>query len=182
MGNRYQAFDPDSKVIGASVQGYVGCIRAEEIDRYIRRYNLTDINPGAWYSLQMLLDLLTDIHEEHQGEAMFDFVSIGMKALEMTPFPPEVEALSFEQIIMAGEQVYASTHQGNAGYVRPNIRSEKHIVQQTQTPYPDDLMYGAVYGMAKRFLPKGTRFTIKYDETTPRRDRGGEVTTFDMTW
>src|SRR5690349_3269837 len=145
MTNRYQAFDPNSTVIGASVQGYVGCIRADEIEKYLMKYNLVQIDPMGWYPLQTLLDLLSDLHEDHQGEAMFDFVSIGMKALEMTPFPPEVEALPFEHIIMAGDNVYKATHQGDAGYVQPQIMGDRHVVQRTRTPYPDDLMYGALY-------------------------------------
>ncbi|MEP7284317.1 MAG: hypothetical protein ABI947_00955, partial [Chloroflexota bacterium] len=51
-----------------------------------------------------------------------------------------------------------------------------------QHVYPDDLTYGVAYGLAKRWLPQGTRFKVYYDEAVPSLDRGGSVTTIHIEW
>ena len=62
---------------------------------------------------------------------------------------------------------------GDVGEERAEKLGDKHLRLIMKTPYPDDLAYGVVWGMARRFLPTGTHFTVKYDEAaaTPRRRR-----------
>jgi hypothetical protein len=79
-------------------------------------------------------------------------------------------------------QVYLMQHRGDTGEERVEKLGDQHMRLTMRTPYPDDLPYGVVWGMARRFLPEGTQFLIKYDETEPHRDLGGEYTVLDISW
>jgi hypothetical protein len=43
-------------------------------------------------------------------------------------------------------------------------------------PYPDDLMYGMMYGFVRRLAPAGSGHIVAYDETITRKDQGGDYT------
>jgi hypothetical protein len=47
---------------------------------------------------------------------------------------------------------------------------------------PDELWYGNVVGMMRRFAPKHTSFTVTYAPDVVRRGLGGEVTVFLISW
>ncbi len=49
-------------------------------------------------------------------------------------------------------------------------------------PYPDDLVYGVVFGFARRLLPPDVYFTVYYDAALPRRDEGGIETVIHVEW
>jgi hypothetical protein len=44
------------------------------------------------------------------------------------------------------------------------------------------MTYGMAYGMAKRWLPRGTHFSVRYDPNIPNMDNGGEVTIIHVKW
>ena len=180
MGRQYISFDPEAQIIGQNVLGFIECTNSERILPHLERHGLSSVDPQKWYSLQDWLDVLTDL--DGDGDAMFDFVSIGLKVAETAVYPPEVEQMPFADFVMMIPQVYLMQHRGDAGEERAERLSDKHLRLIMRTPYPDDLAYGVVWGMARRFLPEGTQFLIAYDETEPRCDQGGEFTVLDISW
>lgn len=114
---------------------------------------------------------------------MFDFVSVGMKAAEITPWPPELEQLPFDQAIAAINDAFMTQlHRGDIGNVQSELIEDTHLKIIFRTPYPDDLMYGAAYQHARHFLPSEANFTVTYDENELRCDMGGEVTIVHIKW
>ena len=72
---------------------------------------------------------------------------------------------------------YHSAHRnGDIGHVIGERVEDKYYRINLEDIYPDDMTYGIIYGFAKRLLPSGTQFSVKYDEGQPNRDRGGEKT------
>jgi hypothetical protein len=184
MAGKYQAFDPNSEAIGSSLLGFIQCIRSKDIGPYLEKHGLTNIDPNGWYPVQTWLDVLSDLAEERPGQVMFDFVSVGMAVAAVIPLPEEYYAsLPFEEALLAsGGSGYKRNHRGDAGEHSVEKVGEHHIKITIRTPYPDDLLYGVYYGLSRRFLPPGHHFTLQYDEETPRRDKGGEVTIMHLTW
>lgn len=181
MPRKYQAFDPDSEVIGQSMLSMIECINQESIRPILEKRNLTDIQPDDWYPVQDWLDVLNDLTED--GDHMLDFVSVGMKAAEITPWPPELEQLPFDQAIAAINDAFIrQIHRGDVGDVQSELVDDTHLKITLRTPYPDDLMYGAAYQHARHFLPPSANFAVFYDEDEPRRDMGGEVTIVHIEW
>ncbi len=170
---KYTSFDPNAEIIGQNMMAFINCLQQGNIVPILDKYDLTNIEPDKWYPLQAWLDVLSDISEK--GSAMFDFVSIGMAISESAVLPPEVDKLPFEVLILGLNDTYQMQHRnGDAGFLEVEKVEDKHIKITVNVPYPDDLEYGVAYGFARRFLPEGTVYNIKYDEEKTRREQGGE--------
>ncbi len=178
---RYTSFDPNVEIIGRNVLGFIKSANRDNILPILEKHDLAEIDPEKWYPLQNFLDVLSDLSE--QGDAMFDFVSIGIKNAETVVFPPEFEGLSFDETLALTSEMSKTLHRnGDAGYITVEKVSEKRVKYTLKMPYPDDYVYGELYGMARRFLPPGTHFVMTYDDDIPRREHGGEVTIIHLTW
>lgn len=173
--------DPNLELTGQSALALIQSMRHQYFEPVLEQHGFANIEPNAWYSLQRLLDVLNDMAQ--RGSTMFDFVSIGLAAAENSELPPEMQELSLEQFINAYYHVYQMRHRnGDAGYIRTERVSEKHLKIVMDIPYPDDVFYGVFYGYARRFVPSDHKFTVKYDDTLPGRDRGGDVTIIHIMW
>ena len=183
MANKYQSFDPNTEVLGQPMLGFIYCLRQEEIRPLLEKHGLTDIEPNGWYPLQKWLDVLGDLTEERSGQAMFDFVAVGMKIADMAEFPPEFDTMPLEQVLSGFSASYQRDHRGgDAGEIIVEPVKEGHVKVVVRTPYPDDTWYGFVWGLFRRYSSPGTGFRVKYDEGLPRRDEGGEVTVIHVEW
>jgi hypothetical protein len=179
---QYKAFGPDAEVYGAAMLAFVKSINFTEFEAILHEHGLHEIEPERWYPQQVWLDIFSEISSQFNSSP--NLVSIGMKIAETAPVPPEVQALPFEQIMLGfNEGSYLANNRGkDIGCIEASLLEAKHLLMTDKTPYPDDFVYGAYYGMAKRFLPRGTKFTVKYDERTPRREQGGSETPVHIIW
>lgn len=179
---KYQTFGPDSEVYGAAMLAFVISINYTNFHTILEKYDVVHIEPEKWYPQQLWLDIFSDISSQPGASA--NLVSIGMKIVDTAPMPPEVQALPFKDIMLGFNQgSYLANNRGkDIGGIETQILSDQHILMIDKTPYPDDFVYGAYYAMARRFLPKGTKFTVKYEDDTPRREFGGEATRVHIMW
>ena len=183
MAGKYQSFDPAAEVDGYSMLSLIQCLRKEEIHPFLVRHGLTNIEPEKWYPVQKWLDVLSDLAEVRPGQAMFDFVAVGMKIMETAQFPPELAAMPFAQVVMGLAENHPTHHRnGYTGKLTCELVGYNHAKITVRAPYPDDMWYGIMYGAAKRYLPHGTSFTVFYDEAEPRREQGGEYTIVHIKW
>jgi len=179
---KYKSFEPEAEAIGQSMLGFIECLRREEIRPYLEAHGLTDIQPNGWYPVQQWLDVLSDLSEDRPGQAMFDFVAIGMQISQTSSYPPEFEKMSFFEVLQAAAVAHNSMqHRNYSGRMKVERIGPRHIRVAIRVPYPDDLMYGATYGVTRRFL-KGVPFTVAYDDVIPRREQGGDETVFHIVW
>ena len=160
---------------------FIKSINVQNFQPILEKHGLANIEPDAWYHIDDCLALLQDISED--GNAMADFVSIGMKIAETAVFPPEFSQLSYKQIMQTWNDAYHFNNKGSdTGDILYEEVSDKHIKMIHRTPFPDDYLYGGMYGAARRFLPPGSRMTVYYDETETRRDLGGDLTIVHIEW
>lgn len=180
VGPTYTSPDPHTEVIGQNVLSFVQNVNANVIRPVLDSHGLSHIEPDKWYPLQRWRNVLSDLAGE--SNAMFNMVAVGMAISETAVLPPGAEQLSLEQILFAINDIYQLQHHGQVGSVRTEKISDKHLKLTVCVPYPDDLEYGTTYGFARRFLPKGTLFTVEYDQDLPRHDQGGDSTVIHITW
>jgi len=181
LAAQYTSFDPDTKVIGALLEAFFHCAQQDEIQPYLRTHDLTDVQPEEWYLLQPWLDVMSEIRTS-ANNAMFNFVSIGMEVAERIQLPPEWDDIPFEEVLLALDEAHRSGHQGDAGGYEAEVVEERHVVMRSQTPYPDDFVYGFIYGLARRLLPEGSQYTVYYDPDILRREESGEATVLHVTY
>jgi hypothetical protein len=161
----------------------VQCLHHDPIRSYLEEHGVATEDLPHDESLSTWLSLFGDLISR-KGSALLDLVSVGQLVVEADA-----------ALIRLLEGTLAAEKSGVANYSKPLARSNgngtnwavdaveaEHIQITTATPYPDDLLFGVFYGMAGRFLPPTTRFTVQFDDTVPTRDRGGEVTIIHILW
>lgn len=165
--------DPNIEVLGINMLALINNLQANEIQPLLEAHNLTNIDPDTWYPAKRWLELFNDAMQ--RPGSMGNLVAVGMAVATNLPLPPNMQDL--ESVLSAWDDLYHMQHRGgDIGYVALEKRSDKHFVSIHNHLYPDDFNYGLAYGFAKRLLPPGTGFTVKYDDDEPRQDEGGERT------
>ena len=130
----------------------------------------------------MWMDVFNDIAVGKNVSS--NLVSVGMKVVDTMVTPPGFDQIPFLDMLRGfGKNSYEVNNRGkHIGYIKTEVLAENHVIMYDATPYPDDFVYGAYFAMARRFLPKGTVYTVKFDESTPRRGEGGRETLVHITW
>lgn len=173
--------DPQTEIIGQALLGLIQNFEADNYQTLLKKYHLLEIAPDKWYPAQNLLDLMNEMAQHHNLSS--NLVAIGMSVAQHAVLPPGAEKAGLAQILEMYSQIYGMQHRnGDLGYTRTEKITDTHYKVYRKTIYPDDLGYGTLYGLARRFLPKGTRFSVKYDEAVTRLDEGGEVTVIHVSW
>lgn len=129
--------------------------------------------------MQAWLDIMAAIIEQPNSmTAMFDFVTIGFALADVVPFSPMVK--TFEAAVKAVPVMYQLGHRnGYAGELIVDVKPSMIQVVKC-TPYPDDMTFGLLSGLARRFgLGPDTHNII----TTERRRLDDERdTVFMVQW
>lgn len=173
--------DPETQLTGQTVLSLITNINYQDIETIIEKHGLSQVDPQSWYSLQNVLNVLKEISVA--SGSTFNFVGIGVAAAQLATIPPEMENFTLEQILQQYSKLYQMRHRGgNAGSITVEKISDSHLKIIMDTPYPDDVMYGVMYGYARRLLPAGTRVVVKYDDSQPRVGEGGTVTILHVIW
>jgi hypothetical protein len=180
MDSKRKPFDPDAQVIGQVLCAFLESTSLDQIHPYLQKYGMETPEQDHWYSVHDTLKLFGDI--THFDNAMMVLISIGIRIAENAVFPPELVPASLEDFWRMLNDVYYLQHRGYVGeLIAAKIGDQRYRIT-TYSPYPDHFWYGNYYGWMKRFLPPGQAFTLEYDERTPGRDEGGDVTVMYATW
>lgn len=163
------ASSPRAEVLGESILRYVNCLEHGEVKPILSRYGLDDIQPLDWYPHQTILDVLRDI--EQQSESM---VSIGIKLMEGTVALKN--AGSIPAVFDTLGAVYQMHHRNIAekGWTA-ELLEPGYIQVVHDSPYPEDLAYGMVWGAVSRFRPTGVGYMVVLTESDSR-------TVYDVKW
>ena len=176
----YKAFAPNNEVIGQTILSTVIAI-GEEVRPLLEKHGLTDLRADGWYPQQAWLDAMNEIIEEGDFGAVLDIVHVGMEVGKNAVVPPQVD--TFLKFLQIYGQAYQMNHRGDdPGSITTTVLSPTHAQVNIRTPYPENLTFGIIYGMAQRLLPRGTDFQIKLDETLPSRKNGAESSSYNVTW
>lgn len=167
-----------SQVSGQRMIPIVQCLHHDPIQSYLEKHGVAPEDVPQEESLSTWLSLFGDLISQ-QGSALLDLVSLGQLAVEAD--------LSLVKLLegtrSAEPSGLALTHStGNGKNWTVDVLEDGHVRITTATPYPDDLLFGVFYGMARRFLPPDTPFTVRFDDVLPTRDQGGEVTILHILW
>ncbi len=174
--------DPETEVIGQAMLSIVENLQQESIKPFLVRHNLTHIEPETWYPAERFVNLLREISDASGG--MGNLTAIGMAISTKLLMPPDLENAPLSVILSLWNDLYHMQHRnGNIGEVQVEKITETHYRTIHTHLYPDDVTWGLAYGMAKRFLPYGTEFTVLYEPPAPRLDYGdGDRTIIDVKW
>jgi hypothetical protein len=158
------------------MSAYISNLQSFETKPVMEKFDLVNLDPYQWYPTHKWLDALNELSQ--QPNLTQNTLAIGMEIGKMVPVPPGLENPTLEQMLMGLDIAYQAAHRnGDIGNVACEKLEEKHLRLTCTDLYPDDLTYGIVYSLAKRFLPPKTAFKVYYDEQITPRDQGGDGST-----
>lgn len=160
MVELYVAANPQVEASGASILSVIASA-GSSLKPLLEKYGLNDVKPDAWYPQQLWLNFFRDLAEG--GGSMSDLVSIGMRIPETANFPPQINSVE-----SALQMLNGAYHMNNRNDPVENrweynkiAEGEYHIT--CRTPVPRDFEYGVVYGLVRRFCPKGQHYIVQRD-------------------
>ena len=170
------ALSPESEISGRLVLAFTQNLKRSEIEPILNQYRLEPTDPNAWYPQQSLLDVFRDIQNGYTNVAQ-NLIAIGMKGSETAAYPPEI--FSIETGLRALPVIHELNHRNipNVGQeYEVKLLAARHLQVTNHSPYPNDTLYGFIWGIAKRFnSPQGT-FQLRMIDPT------AEDAAFDITW
>ena len=177
----YTLFHEDTEIIGQVILDFAEAIGSDRFHGSFEKHGLVDVDPAIWYPAQKWLDVLNDVAENNS--AMFDFVSIGIKQIELAIMPPEFDDMSIEEIFISLEEAYQLNYRGSdIGSLHTEVLNEGHLCLTVRSFEPDDLWYGNAHGIMRRYAPPGTDYVVYYDPDLPRSDQESERTVLHIEW
>ncbi len=170
------ALSPKSEISGRLVLAFTQNLKWEEIKPILEKYNLEPTDPDAWYPQQDLLDLFRSIQNE-EFNVTENLIAIGMKGSETASYPPEIN--SIETAIGALPAIHELNHRNipDVGLeYKVEVLGDHHLQVTNGSPYPNDTLYGFVWGIANLFKPANGKFKLSV------LDPSAEDAIFDLTW
>jgi hypothetical protein len=162
------------ELAGYMTHVFVENLQSRETLPIFEKFGLVNLNPEGWYPTNDFLKALNELDSQHSLSS--NLIAIGLEVGRTVPLPVQ----TLEEALRAWDNIYKTVHRGHNGDIG-SITLEKvsntHFKAYLDDLYPDDLSYGIAYGFARRFLPEGTSFTVKYEDKRPRRDTSNVATT-----
>lgn len=172
----FTSLDPNLEISGGMVYAVLHNLYADDLLPLLQQHGFDDVQVDAWYSVQALLNFLSDVH--HNPDSTVNLVAIGAAAcdLHLQTFPQQLYNLPLEEILSLEELAFAQYYRnGDFGYTHYRKVDDRHFVAESRSPWPDDLNYGFVYALIRAFRPSGMPFAIVRDEDTTGPCHGGEL-------
>lgn len=105
---------------------------------------------------------------------MQNIVAIGMQIATYGIDPDETTDVPLDVVLEHwNEHMYANIRGADIGTISAEKVEDKFYRVTHNTVWPDYLQYGLAYGFARRCLPKGSSFTVWFEDIDKRLDNGG---------
>jgi hypothetical protein len=166
----FVAFDSRVESKGAAILATLKGLPFD-IEPVLSAHGLSPLDPDGWYPQQSWLDALRAI-SQLPGVSSLELVSIGMKIPETADWPPNVTTL--DEALFSIDVAYHLNHRGGEiGYYKAERIDDQTIRVTCHNPFPSDLDYGIVYGVARMFRLQGKEFFVDRADS-PSRKKGDD--------
>lgn len=162
---KYLSSTPNAQIIGVALKAYNESITYDSFQNVLAEYGLLEIDNDKWYPQQLTLDIQKKIKSNPNGSE--HLVSIGMKIVDTAIFIP-MESLEEAIEAFAASYPLNFRNQADNDLVYAETVDDNHIRVINSTPHSDDMIYGYIYALVRRFSPKRSIPFIEYDDITQR--------------
>jgi hypothetical protein len=175
---QFIAFDPKAEVSGVSMLGII-TVMGEKVIPILAAHGMANIQAEQWYPIQPYLDFYKEIYQSRNG--MINLISAGRKVPENAVFPPQIDSIT--SALLALDEAYHMNHRGGyIGHYHAKIISGRQVDIIAETPFPCDLDFGIVQGLANRFKPARSNLLVYHDLKNPCRKHDGDKCVYHVTW
>jgi hypothetical protein len=174
----FVSFDPNVEVLGQSMMSVVAGMSASARP-LLEKYGLDKLEADKWYKLQPILDFYKEI--SLGKNAALNLTSTGTKVPEKAIFPAEID--SIQKAFAVLDEAYHTNHRGGEiGHYTATVINSRQIDVLAETPFPCDLDYGIILGLARRFKPVNGILAVYHDTKTTCRKKGSNSCLYHVTW
>ena len=90
---------------------------------------------------------------------------------------------SIQKALLMLDDAYHMNHRGgDIGHYHATVIGSRQIDIVAETPFPCDLDYGIVLGLARRFNPQKGNLMVFHDLRTPCRKKGAQSCKYHVSW
>lgn len=148
-----------TEVQGKMLLALIENINYASISATVEQFGLAQINPDQWYPLQTLIDTHNTL--AHQPNAQSNMVAIGVKAAETAVLPPHID--SFKKLLEGYDYAYRVNYRNLPADNRYDVQftGEDEAIVTNYTHNPNEIVYGVLWGFAKRFTSPGKTFVVQ---------------------
>jgi hypothetical protein len=154
-------------VLGVAIRAFKAGISSDNLMPLLEKYGFAgEIEDQGWYERR---DFLAMLEEAAQSSPPIDFISIGLQAVRLVPFPPDIA--SVEEALRSYDPAYRATHQNlpeGDGLEIERLNESAYLVID-RTPYPTNCSYGVVFGLVERYAPKEAHVSVHTEEKEDHR-------------
>jgi hypothetical protein len=154
-------FDPNVEVLGAVIIAISQSINSDELLPILEARGLGNVQPDQWYPAATWIDALNDIAAHDNGS--MNLVAASIKVSENIP-QASGDGTIKGAFMTANDTYYMSHRGGYLGEIKVESTKDKEVTVSAYSPYPDDYLYGAFYGHARRHAPKNANLRIYRDQ------------------
>jgi len=174
----YVSGSPNSEIQGVSMTSLIDNVEADMVAPLLAKHGLANPDLTSWHPFQTWLNVLKDL-----GNALGSsnaYIAIGRRAVENVILAPEVNSiptvLPLLQIIYG---VYIRNTPEGEGYFIEK-KGETQYWMYHNTPHPDDLIYGYIWGLVARFKKPDEHFIVRILPNPHPEIHAGTV--FEVKW
>ncbi|MEO8609910.1 MAG: hypothetical protein ABI690_18600 [Chloroflexota bacterium] len=159
--SKAKPFDANVEVLGAVIIAISQSINSDELVPILEAHGLSNVQQDRWYPASTWIDALNDIAAHDNGS--MNLVSASIKVSENIP-QADGDGTIKGAFVTANDTYNMSHRGGYIGEINVESSKEKEVTVSAYSPYPDDYLYGAFYGHARRHAPKGSNLRIYRDK------------------
>ena len=157
----------------------VECTKKDKIADILSMNQLHAIDSDRWYPAKLLVQILTDISLARGGA--LDLTSIGMKVPDTIIMPAEIRGIG--DALLSWNEIYQQNFRsGHAGWYEVSTLNANHMRVTDYTPWPRDLSFGMLQGLARRYVRANERFEVHNDLLRSVTTLPTDQNAFHVTW
>ncbi|PJF26399.1 MAG: hypothetical protein CUN53_07985 [Phototrophicales bacterium] len=177
---KYVLSNPDSEINGLALMALEQSSELEEFTDLLDKYGLRGIEGGRYYKMTTVMDYYREVMQ--RPNASTNFVSMGINVYKNVVLPEGVTTIEQGLGLLSQMISMNVTNEPGVGtWFEFEKVEDRHIRFIERTPFPHDLLYGYIFGTARRLAPEGTRPIVQrtyLNEADPNAD--GAI--YDITW
>jgi hypothetical protein len=176
---QFRAFSSNVFVNGQTVLSVVkgmGAFARSGSD-ILARHGINAPEAAGWYPQQAWLDAFEEISKSIGPKTL---AQIGLSIPSNAKFPPGID--SVEKALASLDVAYHMNHRGGEiGRYAYTKTGERNGTMECRNPYPCAFDGGLVEAVVKRFMPAGSRPSVKHDSSACR-SKQGDSCVFLISW
>ncbi|MEL6269441.1 MAG: hypothetical protein AAFV33_08415 [Chloroflexota bacterium] len=171
---------PNIEIIGATASAIFNHTLSHAVMDSLREHGVDQMQPDQYYPVDKFVKVFADWYQTGDN-LMMNLVSVGMAVVDNAQLPADVDDWPLMQQLALPKIIQETSYRPHPpGAINMEVVGDDHIIFTEDTVWPDDVIYGLIYGVAQHFLAPDYHFYVEYDPDVVRMEDGGDKTVIHL--